>query len=192
MSPQDRARWTNDAVSHLRPEELARLRQDSFFGTGFLVSIPESRLGNDQMFNYVVTNRHVVQPGIEEGRPCKVVNYAFSLNHLENAGPSPGSSLHLVSIPANPEHFWTFPDDDSVDLAAAPFAIQPTDFDYKTIPLDLFVTQEMIEKNEVVEGDPVMFTGLFIQYSGGNKLEPVVRSGTIAMLPSDLTPTTLV
>ena len=188
MSPQDRARWTDNSIERLRSDELARLGQDSHFGTGFVVEVPDPRLGKDRGFLYLVTNRHVAQPGIENGKPCKVVSYSFPLNHR---GRSPDSPPYLQSLPANPDHLWTFPDDDSVDLAATPIAISLKDFDLMSISLDQFVTQEMIQKGEVVEGDPVIFTGLFVQYSGITRLEPVVRSGTIAMLPKDPVPTTL-
>lgn len=57
--------------------------------------------------------------------------------------------------------------------------------------MDMFVTQKMIDDHEVVEGDPVLFSGLFVQYAAGTTLEPVVRSGTVAMLPPDLIETTL-
>jgi hypothetical protein len=188
MSPPDRDRWTDSSIARLRPDELARLRQDSYFGTGFIVQVPEPRLGKDIGFLYLVTNRHVAQPGIENGKPCKVVSYSFSLNHR---GQSPDSPSYLQSLPANPDNLWTIPGDDSVDLAAAPFPLSVNDFDFQWMSLDTFVTQEMIEKDVVVEGDPVIFTGLFIQYTGITRLEPVVRSGTIAMLPKDPVFTTL-
>jgi hypothetical protein len=188
MSPEDRARWTDEGIAKLKPEELARLRQDSYIGTGFIVSILDERLGKDMGFSYLVTNRHVVQPGIENGKPCKVVNYSISINHIGMpANPMP----YLQSLPVNPEGVWAFPDDDTVDLAATQFPLSNTKYDFMTIPINLFVTQEMIQKNEVVEGDPVIFTGLFIQYAGIISLEPVVRSGAIAMVPQNLIQTTL-
>src|ERR1035437_1408086 len=82
MSLEDRARWTDEGIAKLNPEELARLRQIPYFGTGFIVTVPDERLGKDMNFKYLVTNRHVVQPGIENGRPCKVVNYSISANHV--------------------------------------------------------------------------------------------------------------
>jgi len=188
MAPEDRARWTEENIAKLKPDELARLKQDSSFGTGFIVLFPEERLGNRVSFKYLVTNRHVVQPGIEKGRPCMVVNYSISVNRRGTAAdPAP----RLQSLPASPAGLWVFPNDDSVDLAATQFGISEDDFDFMGIPIDLFVTQEMIQKNEVVEGDPVLFTGLFIQYSGATRLEPVVRSGAIAMLPTEPIETTL-
>lgn len=187
ISPEDRARWTDQGIARLTPEELARLRQDSYFGTGFIVNFLDERAGKDMGFNYLVTNRHVVQPGIENGRPCKVVNYSISVNHIGTpANPTP----YLQSLAGNPG-MWIFPDDGSVDLAASSFGLPISEYDYVGIPTNIFVTKEMIQNNEVVEGDPVIFTGLFIQYSGTTSLEPVVRSGAIAMLPEGLIQTTL-
>jgi len=188
MSPEDRARWTDEGIAKLKPEEIARLRQNSYFGTGFIVSFPDERLGKDMGFNFLVTNRHVVQPGIENGNPCKVVNYSISANHVGTpANPTP----HLQSFSVSPVGLWVFPEDGSVDLAATPFVLPISEYDFATIPTTLFVTQEQIQKNEVVEGDPVIFTGLFIQYAGTTSLEPVVRSGAIAMLPENPIKTTL-
>jgi hypothetical protein len=188
MSPEDRARWTDERIAKLKPEELSTLKQESYFGTGFIVFFPDERLGKDMGFKYLITNRHVVQPGIENGRPCKVVNYSISANHV---GTPTNPTSYLQSLPASPEGLWVFPDDGSVDLAAAQFGLLNSEYDFMTIPTTWFVTQEMIQKNEVVEGDPVIFTGLFIQYVGTTSLEPVVRSGAIAMLPQNLIQTTL-
>jgi hypothetical protein len=55
----------------------------------------------------------------------------------------------------------------------------------------MFVPKEALETEKVAEGDSVLFAGLFIQYLGGSRLEPIVRSGKIAMLPRDLINTTL-
>jgi len=188
MSSEDHARWTDEGITKLKPEEFARLRQDSYFGTGFIVNFPDERLGKDRAFTYLVTNRHVVQPGIENGRPCKVVNYSISVNHV---GTPTNPTPYLQSFAFRPESMWVFPGDGSVDLAVANFPFSDFEFDFIAISTDLFVTQEMIQKNEVVEGDPVIFAGLFIQYAGITSLEPVVRSGAIAMLPQNLIQTTL-
>ena len=81
---------------------------------------------------------------------------------------------------------WWFPDDDSVDLAVSGFGALQTEWDYQTIPISMFVSPEMVDQKQVVEGDPVLFAGLFVEYEGSSKLEPIVRSGSIAMLPDDL------
>ena len=77
-------------IQDMTPAELDALPPDKYFGTGFLISLPDARLkappGIDATHSvgltYLVTNRHVVQPGIEDGRPCKVPLSSFViLNH---------------------------------------------------------------------------------------------------------------
>lgn len=190
LSPEEQAKWTPDALAKLKPEELANLKHDSFSGTGFIVYIPDERLGKDRGFNYLITNRHVVQPGIENGKPCKVVGYSLALNH-RGTSDTEAPHLQIVPISGDVSGLWFFPDDPSVDLAATQMAADPKQFDFETIPLGIFVSQEMVDQKQVVEGDPVLFAGLFIQYEGTSRLEPIVRSGSVAMLPSELINTTL-
>jgi hypothetical protein len=77
-------------------------------------------------------------------------------------------------------------------LAVAPFSASPEVYDYQRVPVDIFVTPEMVEKKLVVEGDPVLFFGLFIQsFQKVHTLEPIVRSGTLAMVPNEAMETTL-
>jgi hypothetical protein len=60
------------------------------------------------------------------------------------------------------------------------------------IPVGIFTTPEMVEKKQVVEGDPVLFSGLFIQsFQTVHSLEPILRSGTLAMVPKEAMETTL-
>lgn len=188
LSPEDRAKWTPEAVAKLSAEELAKLKHDSYSGTGFVVFFPDERLGKDRGFDYLITNRHVAQPGIEDGTPCKVVGYFFYLNHR---GTSASDPPHVQKVPFSPSGLWFFPDDASLDLAVTQFAADPSEWDYQKIPVSNFVSQEMVDQRKVVEGDPVLFAGLFVQYEGASKIEPIVRTGSIAMLPSDVIDTTL-
>jgi len=191
-SADDLAKLTPGALATLTPEEIEKIRHPSFVGTGFLVAFPDSRLGNDGTFIYIVTNRHVVQPGIEDGKPRKVLNYSVYLNRRN----SPGSEqTHLQIVSLGPDAPWILPEDDpAVDLAVMSVNLPQTDWDYKTVPLDFFVSQELLDQKKVVEGDPIFFVGLFIQlsdFSSAGKVEPILRTGTIAELPANLEPTTL-
>ena len=58
-------------------------------------------------------------------------------------------------------------------------------------PTSLFLTSAEFKSNRIVEGDSVLFTGVFIQFLGQVKLEPIVREGKIAMIPDEPVPTTL-
>jgi hypothetical protein len=158
---------TTEDIEGLTPQEVATLPADSHMGTGFIVVFPKegvaaptSAEGQATGFGYLVTNRHVVQPGIEDGKPCRVLNYSVLLNRK---GDSTSSTPRAESIRLGRGVNWHFSADDSVDLAVVDFSASPEVYDYIRIPVSLFTTQEMVEKKLVVEGDPVLFSGLFIQ-----------------------------
>lgn len=190
------ASLTTDDIKKLTPEEITILPLDQHMGTGFTVVVPDDRIPvpagterKDYGFGYLVTNRHVVQPGIEDGKPCNVVNYSVLLNRKD---PSKNGTPHAESIGLGKTFDWHFSTDGSVDLAVAPFSPPPEVYQYQRIPVKLFTTQEMVDKKLVVEGDPVLFSGLFIQtFQKVHSLEPIVRSGTLAMVPNGPMETTL-
>jgi hypothetical protein len=136
----------------------------------------------------LVTNRHVIQLGIENGHPCKVVRRLIGANLKAKDG---AGGEHLQMVPEANVDNWKFPTDQAVDLAATNFVANISDWDFQVFNDSMFVSQDALEKELVAEGDSVMFAGLFIQYLGGSRLEPIVRSGKIAMLPRDLINTTL-
>ena len=126
--------------------------------------------------------------GIEDGKPCHVLNYFVLLNRKADSAQNAPHAESVNVTGAN----WHFSTDESVDLAVIPFSAPPEIYDYERIPVGEFATQEMVEKRLVVEGDPVLFSGLFIQsFQQMHSLEPIVRSGTLAMVPNGLMETTL-
>jgi hypothetical protein len=196
MTPKDREEWSIEVSQDLTPERLAKmspiqkakLRIDTVVGTGFIVGVSDERMGKDQSFAYLVTNRHVAQPGIEHGMPCKQLAQFVSMNHL---GDSPNAPVHVQPEPIPQTTPWYYSEDQSVDLAIIPVNLELKVLDMELIPISMFATSDMIERHEIVEGDPVLFAALFMRYSGVSRMEPVVRSGTIAMLPGDPITTTL-
>jgi hypothetical protein len=186
LPPDDLAKWHLHQNSLMRPTSLAKV-EHPHSGTGFLIRVTDDRLPKEAAFIYLVTNRHVAQPGIEEGHPCKVFDYTLLVNSKE-AVEGTNSILQTEHLGSGVS--WTYPEDDSVDLAITPVTPGPT-ADYLTISIDQFVTADMISQHQVVEGDPVLFAGLFIWFHGSKRLEPIVRSGALAMLPSEPVQTTL-
>jgi len=160
----------------------------SYEATGFFVAKPDERLGKDSEFVYLVTNRHAAQPGIEDGTPCHVSNYWIRLNIRAVA---PTELPRAMSFPLGPDVPWIYPDDPAVDLAIVPLAPSQPKVDYEPIPSTMFATDDVVKVNMISEGDPVIFTGLFVQMPGLLRLEPIVREGTIAMIPSEPIMTTL-
>jgi hypothetical protein len=173
----------------LSAEQLLLLPVDSSDGTAFLVGYPEPRLPKNQHFQYLVTNRHVAEAFLADGKPCTLVNLEVLLNKKVVAGQNV-SRLNTVSLGRHVR--WIFPTDDSVDLAAISFTPPESEYDILSIPLDMFVTDEMLQTKQVVEGDPVLFCGLFIQtFREVHRLEPILRAGVLAMVPDGSMETTL-
>jgi hypothetical protein len=191
MSPEERTKWTPDAIAALTPQQITTMKKDRWLGTGFFVEVLDPRLdpkpGAGYGYNYLVTNRHVAQPGIEHGHPCRVTGRSIGANHKNG----PNGSVHLMMIPIPVDGTWSYPQDDAVDLAVAHASASHDEWEFQQFTDAMFVSKEELDQEKVVEGDSVMFAGLFVQYVGGSRLEPIVRSGKIAMLPRDQINTTL-
>ena len=114
----------------------------------------------------------------------------YSLVRVNSRGAT-GTATSAVGLFRADTKDWLYPDDNASDLAITAFNVSPEVFDISSIPPEFFVTPEMVSNREVAEGDPVLFAGLFVQYMGRTRLEPILRSGAIAMLPDDLIETTL-
>jgi hypothetical protein len=191
---------TEADVQLMTPAELdgLSLTADQHLGTGFLVVVPIDPVkvkanpnADVEGFTYLVTNRHVVQPGIDNGQPCKVPLRTFVIvNHKPD---STHASIYAETNRVDQTINWTFSTDDSVDLAVTPLSITPDRYDFVRIPTTQFLARDEMEKRTAVEGDPVFFSGMFIQFFNEEveTLDPIVRSGTLAMVPEGLLPTTM-
>lgn len=158
----------------------------SYEATGFLLAVTDPKL-TGSAFTYLVTNRHLAQPGIEDGHACQPIAYYLRAD-LKVAVS--GSYSTVVEIPAN-DLSWTYASDPSVDLAITPIHVNLDKVDVVFLPSTLLLSDAEITQNKVEEGDSVFFTGLFIQFVGQSHSEPIVREGKIAMMPKEQIPTTL-
>src|SRR5258708_2682671 len=176
------------AVSFLMVEYQNGTAQGSAIGTCFFVVVPDARLGPNQGFVYLVTNRHVAQPGINLGTSYQVQVLYLRMNLT---APVQGTQSAGGQIPLSDKLHWFFPSDDAVDLAILPVAPDQAKFSYQPIPLSMIVGSEKIKADQVGIGDPVIFAGYFRSFSGATRMEPIVRQGVIAMLPEEKLDTTL-
>jgi hypothetical protein len=158
-----------------------------FIGTCFFVWVPDSRIGEGRGFMYLVTNRHVAQPGIDLGTPYHVQAIFIRMNLVT---PQGGMQSVEERIPPDQVH-WFFPSDDAVDLAIAPLSPDQTKYAYMSIPSTMIVTAEQLKTGEVGVNDPISFAGYFSNFPGRIRMEPIVREGVIAMLPEEKLDTTL-
>src|SRR5258708_17587538 len=176
------------AVSFLMVEYQNGTAQGSAIGTCFFVVVPDARLGPNQGFVYLVTNRHVAQPGINLGTSYQVQVLYLRMNLT---APVQGTQSAGGQIPLSDKLHWFFPSDDAVELAILPVAPDQAKFSYQPIPLTMIVGSEKIKAEQVGIGDPVIFAGYFRSFSGATRMEPIVRQGVIAMLPEEKLDTTL-
>jgi hypothetical protein len=177
-------------------DEQKLLPIQEFSGTGFFIAFPKDpkavTAGKEfQAVTYIVTNRHVVQPGVEHGKPLVHIDTSITLTRKPDA-----THTNSYAETARTDNIltWEYPVDDSVDLAVAQINAPQKDYDYQTIPTTQFVTEDDLDNKLVVEGDPVMFSGLFVQLDQlqeSHTLEPIVRSGSLAMIPDGLVKTTM-
>jgi hypothetical protein len=103
------------------------------------------------------------------------------LNHLPDAAHT---ATYAETQRVDKILTWTTSKDDSIDLAVMPFYFDHAKYDHELIPMSIFVTEDDITNHRVVEGDPVLFAGLFIQsFNLVHTLEPIVRTGSLALIP---------
>ena len=155
-------------------------------GTCFFVYYPDERVGKGQGFAYLVTNRHVAVPGIEDSHTYPTMGTTLRLNRKDSAGGSDERPL-----PLGGQLHWYFPTDDGIDLAVLPFAPDQASYDVEPFPISMFATRDEVEKDSIAEGDPIIFTGFFYQFPGLKKFQPIVREGVLAMMPDEQLETTL-
>jgi len=160
-------------------------------GTGFFVFYPDPRLSANQGFIYLVTNRHMAEPGAEDGQKYSVTDSICLLNvnpTPQNPDASHAEALSLLS-PGRP---WYFPSDPAVDLAVIPVSFQNAQaVEFQSIPASAIVTKKIIDEQGIAAGDQVLFGGYFYQYPGAKKIQPIVREGILAMMPDEKVSTTL-
>jgi hypothetical protein len=134
------------------------------------VSIRSSIEGKS--FVNIVTAGHVAEAiGDKE--------FALRINTLE------GSSAFVGGKDSN---WFRHPTQPSVDVAVLPYSPDHAIFDYKTIPVGMFLTDDLVKQKQIGAGDEVFITSLFAHVAGSKRNIPIVRTGNIAVMPDELVP----
>lgn len=154
-------------------------------GTGFFVFIPDQRLGKDNGFVYMVTNRHVALCWRSFNQPMEVKTVSITLNRRMPNGGTFSEDIHLSEHGNVP---WVTPLDGSVDLAALPYFPDVQKFDVRLLPLATLATSQYLSQQMITEGEPIFFAGFFQQFPGVRRMQPIVRQGIIAMMPDEKIP----
>jgi hypothetical protein len=133
-------------------------------GTAFYVGID---VGRDRWVNYVVTARHV----IDGSRPYG----GLYVRCVDAEG-----ELTVMSLPS--DAWWLHP---TADVAASRVCFNLDEFGFKMLPSHLFATAEWLKQHDVGIGDRLIIPGMFSQFIGGLRDEPVVRFGRISLMPKE-------
>src|ERR1700730_8210322 len=157
-------------------------------GTGFLVEVPETRLPGNIVIVYLVTNRHVAKAMTPDATGRYVSHRITKMDATVNLKvPANGTKAKAIPLPPDGPYQWYFPVDDSIDLAVIPFPLK-NDFDVVTINLASFLTPDVWQKLRIGPGDKVLTCGYFLHYAGAHQFPPIIREGSLAMIPDDAMP----
>ena len=162
--------------------------QLTFNGTGFIVSVPLPQLPGNLSVLYLVTNRHVAEAIAPDASGNPIKHRILSMEAIVNLKtPVNGTKAHEIQLPPSSDLRWRFPENSSIDLAVIPFSANET-YDINQLVPGSFLTEDLWEKYRVVPGDKVMTCGYFVHYAGAHQFQPIVREGSLAMVPDDLMP----
>ncbi len=143
--------------------------ESDLVGTGFFFGIA-SDIVKPQSFFYFVTAKHILD-GIKSKAGIRI--------NLKN---------NLGSCVVIPDEWFFHPNDQSADVAIAPFLNKP-EYDILFLDQATFLTRQAMERIDVGIGDEVYFPGLFEYAQGEHRNHPLVRCGNVAMLPTERVPT---
>jgi hypothetical protein len=188
VSPPSFKEQIRNSVGFLTVTYVRGPSMGGIIGTCFFIFFPDSRLGENQGFIYLITNKHVARPGIDLGTPYTVSGVSLRLNVATGQG-----KIQSVQeqIPLDDTIHWYFPSDEAVDLAILPLAPDQKRYAYQPIPYSLIATSDKVKAGDVLVGDRVTFAGYFSSFPGQIRIEPIVREGVIAMIPDENLDTTL-
>jgi len=139
-----------------------------FRGTGFFVE-QDSRTIPGRVSGYLVTVRHVA----ERIRPEE-----FHVRVNTTDGESAVVQGHQF-------RWWTHPTDPTADVAVLQWFPAPDRVQYKRVNTSIFATGDTIADGTIGVGDEVFVSGLFGWHIGSALNQPIVRTGTIAMIPDE-------
>ncbi len=143
-------------------------RVDGSMGTGFFVGVPSTI--DDSMHIYVVTAKHCMP---KNGQGIRVKANSVGL-------PLPRCNIII--------NYESWIQSDTHDVMVAPFRTDPRIVRHMVgglIPLEQFITKEVVEEYCIGPGDEVFMIGRFSSRQGKEKLIPTARFGNISAMPDE-------
>jgi hypothetical protein len=151
---------------------LAEMPEPEYRGTGFLVTVPGTRQNH---FAFMVTARHVAE---------KLEGNEFYVRVNRHNGKA-------VALKAAADNKWFYHPTERkhVDAAVSFFApSRVSELAVQLIPIEMFADGTVIDNHDIGIGDEVFITGLFTKVTETTRNIPIVRTGTVAMIPGERIP----
>lgn len=142
---------------------------ESFFGSGFLLSVPLKH-NKDYCVIYAVTNWHVIQSIVNQ--PFFKLLKEITIRITDKEGNIIYKSTKLEQ--------WKDYADKKDDLVIAVIETVLRGDKYNCIPLDSLVTEEFIKNFDIGAGDDVYMAGKFIYRNKSKSNLPALRKGIIS------------
>ncbi len=127
------------------------------FGTAFFVTVSNAI--------YAVTAQHILDNSEEFG-PL-FVRLSTVNSYVDFEAPQSAWARHP-----------------STDVAAIRVPV-PGNAAFRSIDQSMLLTDQMVLDHRVGAGDELFFTGLFSEHPGREKVQPIMRFGTISMMPHE-------
>jgi len=127
--------------------------------TGFYVAHP---ISHGVSVLYLVTARHVVEKSRSYGQLYLRYNKVNGIDYM----------------PIDQDLFVLHP---STDVAVLYLPNMPAADNIAVVPFSAFMTKEQIINEKITEGDDVFIAGLFTEYTGSERNQPIIRFGKVAL-----------
>lgn len=138
-------------------------------GTAFIVGYPTPN-NQKEFIPIVVTAKHVI------ANQSKIVGRFTS-----KEGKTLFINYDLTKIKSDGD-LWEDENDNGLDIVA--FRTEaPTDADFATFPIADIASRDDFKTEEIKATDRIIFPSLLLNFTGTTKNYPVIRDGTIALIP---------
>jgi len=162
-------------------------------GTAFLIFKELPELGKDPHGDglgiaYLVTAKHMIRQVNNDHQPGPYAQYSTirfnTVKPVDAMGKSWVTADFDIIDGRGDLEWFTDVTDPIADVAVIPINLGES-LEYKTTPVNLLATKDVIKQLNVNENDEIFFTGLFTGYWGALKNYPIVRHGRLALLTDE-------
>lgn len=152
-------------------------------GTAFLVGVP-LKSNPQSMYLVLVTARHITDPQWANCNQTQTV-----LRAVFNKRVYDPKTDQSGTFSAKVADGWFYPEDDSIDLAAAPLDAQAfTKADLENAPITISQLPTQKELQSIGTGSQIISAGLLLGVSGENRNFPVFKFGNVSTIPNEKLP----